>query len=94
MFVFEFEKPLFEFVYERPHCEPLLALPPTFSSSTACTFSTLRQVFVSLPSSPSEAQGGRDTHYNFLISAFGKEEAFSGFNLYSKILNNLFNYRE
>ena len=33
MFVLEFEKPLFEFAYERPHCDPLLALPPTFSSS-------------------------------------------------------------
>ena len=29
----EFEKPLFEFAYERPHCDLLLALPPTFSSS-------------------------------------------------------------
>ena len=33
MFVLEFEKPLFEFAYERPHCDLLLALPPTFSSS-------------------------------------------------------------
>ena len=41
MFVFEFEKPLFEFVYERPHCEPLLALPPTFSSSTVYCLSDL-----------------------------------------------------
>ena len=36
MFVFEFEKPLFEFAYDRPHCAPLFALPPTFSSSTIC----------------------------------------------------------
>lgn len=41
MFVFEFEKPLFEFVYERPQCDPLFALPPTFSSSTVCAFPTL-----------------------------------------------------
>ena len=34
MFVLEFEKPLFEFAYERPHCDLLFALPPTFSSST------------------------------------------------------------
>lgn len=34
MFVFEFEKALFEFAYARPHCAPLFALPPTFSSST------------------------------------------------------------
>ena len=33
MFVLEFEKPLFEFAYERPHCDLLFALPPTFSSS-------------------------------------------------------------
>lgn len=33
MFVLEFEKPLFEFAYESPHCDLLLALPPTFSSS-------------------------------------------------------------
>lgn len=33
MFVLEFEKPLFEFAYERPHCDLLSALPPTFSSS-------------------------------------------------------------
>lgn len=33
MFVLEFEKPLFEFAYERPHRDLLLALPPTFSSS-------------------------------------------------------------
>ena len=33
MFVLEFEKPLFEFAYERPHSDLLLALPPTFSSS-------------------------------------------------------------
>ena len=33
MFVLEIEKPLFEFAYERPHCDLLLALPPTFSSS-------------------------------------------------------------
>ena len=33
MFVLEFEKPLFEFAYERPHCDPLLASPPTNSSS-------------------------------------------------------------
>ncbi len=39
MFVFEFEKPLFEFAYERPHCEPLFALPPTCSSSTVCYLS-------------------------------------------------------
>ena len=36
MFVFEFEKALFEFAYEIPHCAPLFALPPTFSSSTIC----------------------------------------------------------
>ncbi len=34
MFVLEFEKPLFEFEYATPHCNPLLALPPTFSNST------------------------------------------------------------
>lgn len=33
MFVLEFDKPLFEFAYERPHCDLLSALPPTFSSS-------------------------------------------------------------
>ena len=33
MFVLEFEKPLFEFAYESPHCDLLLAFPPTFSSS-------------------------------------------------------------
>nr|DAO06198.1 MAG TPA: hypothetical protein [Caudoviricetes sp.] len=34
MFVFEFENPLFEFASATPHREPLLALPPTCSSST------------------------------------------------------------
>ena len=34
MFVFEFEKALFEFAYETPQLAPLFALPPTFSSST------------------------------------------------------------
>ena len=33
---FEFEKPLFEFAYERPHCDPLFALPPTIRSSMIC----------------------------------------------------------
>ncbi len=33
MFVLEFEKPLFEFAYERPQSDLLFALPPTFSSS-------------------------------------------------------------
>ena len=33
MFVHVFENELFEFAYERPHCDLLLALPPTFSSS-------------------------------------------------------------
>ena len=33
MVVLEFEKPLFEFAYERPHRDPVLALPPTYSSS-------------------------------------------------------------
>lgn len=33
MFVLEFEKPLFEFADERPHCDLLSELPPTFSSS-------------------------------------------------------------
>ena len=33
MFVLEFEKPLFEFAYERPHRDPLAAEPPTFRSS-------------------------------------------------------------
>ncbi len=36
MFVLEFEKPLFEFAYDKPHEAPLFALPPTFSSSTIC----------------------------------------------------------
>nr|DAU13864.1 MAG TPA: hypothetical protein [Bacteriophage sp.] len=33
MSVLEFEKPLFEFAYERPQCDPSSARPPTFSSS-------------------------------------------------------------
>lgn len=33
MFVLEFEKTLFEFAYERPQRDLLLALPPTNSSS-------------------------------------------------------------
>lgn len=32
MFAFEFEKPLFAFEAERPHCEPLFALLPTYSN--------------------------------------------------------------
>ena len=34
MLSFAFEKPLFEFAYDRPHCEPLFALLPTMRSST------------------------------------------------------------
>lgn len=34
MFVLEFENPLFEFAYDKPHCDPLFAFPPTFRSST------------------------------------------------------------
>lgn len=34
MFVLEFEKPLFEFAYDKPHCDLLFAFPPTFRSST------------------------------------------------------------
>ena len=34
---------------------------------------------------------GHALQFSF-FSAFGKEEAFSGFNLYFKMLNNLFNY--
>lgn len=38
MFVLEFEKPLFEFAYARPHWAPLFALPPTFSNRTTSAF--------------------------------------------------------
>lgn len=33
MFEFELPKPLFEFAYDKPHCDLLLALPPTCSST-------------------------------------------------------------
>ena len=46
MFVLEFEKPLFEFAYERPHCDLLLALPPTFSSSMMYHLFFTRSMFV------------------------------------------------
>lgn len=36
MFVLEFENPLFEFEYAKPHCDPLFAFAPTFSSSVTC----------------------------------------------------------
>ena len=49
MFVLEFEKPLFEFAYERPHCDLLLALPPTFSSSMMYHLFFTRSVVVEKP---------------------------------------------
>lgn len=78
MFVFEFEKPLFEFVYERPHCEPLLALPPTFSSSIVCTFSALLQVFVSVSSSLIRSTGDDGTRIINFRLCIEKEEACQG----------------
>ena len=39
MFVLEFEKPLFEFAYDKPHCDLLFAFPPTFRSSTPSAIS-------------------------------------------------------
>ena len=42
MFVLESENPLFEFAYDKPHCVPLFAFPPTFRSSTP---SAIRRYF-------------------------------------------------
>lgn len=37
MFVFEFENPLFEFEYARPHWDSLFEFAPTISSSVTST---------------------------------------------------------